>query len=131
MAGRLRVAAPAAEAFAGGRAALAAGDSTQAALRLGVALRLEPGFAETCSTRSVAHGLEPALALVAGDALRLLGRESEALAAFDMARGASSAASTPAALTGDVPGVAGAPARPTTATARATPTTTCGRRPGL
>jgi hypothetical protein len=30
---------------------------------------------------------DPALALVAGDALRLLGRESEALAAFDHARG--------------------------------------------
>ena len=32
--------------IAGGQAALAAGDSTQAALRLGVAMRLEPGFAE-------------------------------------------------------------------------------------
>jgi hypothetical protein len=31
--------------------------------------------------------VDPALALVAGDALRLLGRESEALVAFDLARG--------------------------------------------
>ena len=35
------------DAFASGRAALAAGDSTQASLRLAVALRLEPGFAES------------------------------------------------------------------------------------
>ena len=41
----------------------------------------------TCSRRSGSQGVDPALALVAGDALRLLGRESEALAAFDIARG--------------------------------------------
>ncbi len=78
----------AAEAYAGGRAALGAGDGPAAAVGLGVALRLEPAFAQdvldVIGERAIA---EPALALVAGDALRLLGRETEALAAFDRARG--------------------------------------------
>ncbi len=86
--------AAAAESFAGGRAALAAGDLAAASLRLGVAIRLEPGFAQ-----GVLDALdplddrlaEPALALVAGDALRLLGREAEALEAFDRARGRAAA----------------------------------------
>ena len=77
----------AAEAFAGGRAALGAGDTAQAAVRLGVALRLEPAYARDVLAAIADQGVDPALALVAGDALRLLGRESEALAAFDMARG--------------------------------------------
>jgi len=77
----------AAEAYAGGRAALAGGDVGEAALRLGVALRLDPGFAEGVLEAVGAWERDPALALVAGDALRLLGREVEALAAFDMARG--------------------------------------------
>lgn len=77
----------AAEAYAGGRAALAAGDTTQAAVRLGVALRLEPGYARDVLSAIGDQAADPALALVAGDALRLLGRESEALAAFDLARG--------------------------------------------
>ena len=81
--------AAAAEAFAGGQAALARGDATNAALRLGVAIRLEPGFAQGVLDAVGPRPAEPALALVAGDALRLLGRESEALAAFDVARGAS------------------------------------------
>ena len=38
---------------------------------------------------------DPALALLAGDALRLLGRETEARAAFDVARGASPVAEVP------------------------------------
>ena len=79
--------AAAAEAFAGGRAALAAGDIAAASLRLGVAIRLEPGFAQGVLDALGDRTDEPALALVAGDALRLLGRESEALAAFDRARG--------------------------------------------
>ena len=79
--------AAAAEAFAGGRAALGGWDPAPAALRLGVALRLEPGFAEAVLEAIGERATEPALALVAGDALRLLGRESEALAAFDRARG--------------------------------------------
>ncbi len=78
--------AAAAEAFAGGRAALARGDTGLATLRLGVAMRLDPEFAEGVLDAVGSWDRDPALALVAGDALRLLGRESEALAAFDRAR---------------------------------------------
>ena len=46
-----------------GRAALAAGDSTQASLRLAVALRLEPGFAESVLESVGPHASEPAIAL--------------------------------------------------------------------
>jgi hypothetical protein len=77
----------AAEAFAGGRAALGAGDIGIAALRLGVALRLDPAFADGVLVALGVWDRDPALALVAGDALRLLGREADALAAFDLARG--------------------------------------------
>jgi tetratricopeptide (TPR) repeat protein len=77
----------AAEAFAGGRAALGAGDTNQAAVRLAVALRLEPGYARDVLDAVGTQKVDAGLALVAGDALRLLGRESEALAAFDLARG--------------------------------------------
>ena len=77
----------AAEAFAGGQAALGAGDTAQAAVRLSVAMRLEPGYARDVLAAVGGQKVDPALALVAGDALRLLGRESEALAAFDLARG--------------------------------------------
>ena len=76
----------AAESYAGGRAALGAGDIEVAAVRLGVALRLEPAFARDVLD-AIGERDEPALLLVSGDALRLLGRESEALAAFDRARG--------------------------------------------
>jgi tetratricopeptide (TPR) repeat protein len=80
--------AAAAEAFAGGRGALARGDTATAALRLGIAIRLEPGFAQAAlAAIGDRSSTEPVLALVAGDALRLLGREHEALAAYDMARG--------------------------------------------
>lgn len=88
--------AAAAEAFAGGRAALASGDVAAASLRLGVAIRLEPGFAQGVLDAMGDRASEPALALVAGDALRLLGRESEALAAFDRARGRPVATQDPA-----------------------------------
>ena len=88
---RTRAATPAstgaAEAFAGGLAALGAGDTAQAAVRLSVALRLEAGYARDVLAAIGDQEVDPALALVAGDALRLLGRESEALAAFDLARG--------------------------------------------
>jgi tetratricopeptide (TPR) repeat protein len=77
----------AAEAFAGGRAALGAGETAEAAVRLSVALRLEPGYARDVLAAVGTQKMDPALALVAGDALRLLGRESEALVAFDLARG--------------------------------------------
>jgi len=52
-----------------------------------VALRLEQGYARDVLAAIGERASDPALALVAGDALRLLGRESEALAAFDIARG--------------------------------------------
>lgn len=81
----------ASEAFAGGRAALARGDSTRAALLLGVAMRLAPEFAEDVLRAVSGHDDQPLLALVRGDALRLLGRESEALEAFDRARGRAAA----------------------------------------
>jgi hypothetical protein len=84
----------AAEAFAGGRAALAKGDTSRAALLLGVAMRLEPGFAEDVLRAVAGRDDQPLLALVRGDALRLLGREAEALAAFDRARGRSSGTAT-------------------------------------
>ena len=81
--------AAAAEAFAGGRAALAGGDVGLAAHRLGVAMRLDAGFAEGVLDAVGDWDRDPALALVAGDALRLLGREAEAHLAFDRARGRS------------------------------------------
>lgn len=87
------------DAFASGRAALAAGDSAQASLRLAVALRLEPGFAESVLESVGPHASDPSIALVAGDALRLLGRETEARAAYDVARGAASPSPTPSATT--------------------------------
>lgn len=80
----------AAEAFAGGRAALGRGDASRAALLLGVALRLEPAFAEDVVQAVSGRDDQPMLALVRGDALRLLGREVEAIEAFDRARGRSS-----------------------------------------
>jgi tetratricopeptide (TPR) repeat protein len=79
--------AAAAEAFAGGRGALAAGDIPTAALRLSVAIRLEPKFAQGVLTAIGDRATVPLLALVAGDALRLLGREHDALEAYDTARG--------------------------------------------
>jgi hypothetical protein len=84
----------AAEAFAGGRGALAAGDVATAALELGVAIRLEPDYAQAALDAIGDRITEPRLALVAGDALRLLGRDSEALVAFDTARGRSSPVGT-------------------------------------
>jgi tetratricopeptide (TPR) repeat protein len=77
----------AAEAFAGGRAALGSGDPAMAALRLGVAIRLEPKYAQAVLAVIGDRAGDPFLALVAGDALRLLGREHEALDAYDRARG--------------------------------------------
>ncbi len=82
----------AAEAFAGGRAALARGDASRAALLLSVAIRLEPAFAADVARAVAGRDDQPLLALVRGDALRLLGREREALDAFERARGRSSAA---------------------------------------
>jgi hypothetical protein len=96
----------AAESFAGGRAALGAGDTTQAAVSLGVALRLEPGYArEVLEAIGERADVDPALALVAGDALRLLGRESDARLAYDLARGHSPASNDDGEDAGDPEGV--------------------------
>jgi hypothetical protein len=56
---------------------------------MGVALRLDPGFATEVLDVIGTRATEPGLVLVAGDALRILGREQEALNAFDIARGAA------------------------------------------
>jgi hypothetical protein len=93
--------AAAAEAFAGGRAALGAGDVSRAASELGVALRLEPGFADAVLGALEGRPADPLLELVRGDALRLLGRESEALEAFDRARGGAPAAGATTAEPGE------------------------------
>ena len=79
--------AAAAEAFAGGRAALAGGRRGDR----GAPARASPcastrASPRACSRPSGTWERDPALALVAGDALRLLGREAEALVAFDLAR---------------------------------------------
>ncbi|HEY4189011.1 MAG TPA: hypothetical protein VGM28_01200 [Candidatus Limnocylindrales bacterium] len=112
----------AAEAFAGGQAALAADDPASAALRLGVAVRLEPGFAQAIVDAVGPRPADPALALLAGDALRLLGRETEARAAFDVARGVSPATRDPepepepepgAVAVSDLASAPTQPARPT------------------
>ncbi|OGO55411.1 MAG: hypothetical protein A2V85_16120 [Chloroflexi bacterium RBG_16_72_14] len=97
----------AAEAFAGGRAALGGGDLHAAALRLGVALRLEPAFAEAVLDAIGDRAVDPGLALFAGDALRLLGREAEALAAFDRARGHPAADAPGTAATTGITGETG------------------------
>lgn len=76
----------AADAFAGGRVALDRGDTAAAVIRLGVAIRLDPGFASAVVEAVGALPEDPGLALVAGDALRILGREAEALEAFHVAR---------------------------------------------
>ena len=76
----------AAEAYAGGRGALAHGDLATAAIRLAVSIRLEPAFAQAVLDEIGALPADPGLALVAGDALRILGREGEALEAFHSIR---------------------------------------------
>ena len=91
----------ASEAFAGGRAALARGDSTRAALLLSVAMRLAPEFAEDVLHSVAGRDDHPLLALVRGDALRLLGQEAEALEAFDRARGRASSAASGSLRRGD------------------------------
>ena len=52
-----------------------------------MALRLDPGCAQGVLDAVGERPSDPALALLAGDALRLLGREAEALEAFDVALG--------------------------------------------
>lgn len=76
----------AAESLAAGRAALAAGSIADAGLDLSLAMRLEPGLAEEVLAAVGDAGSEPLLALVAGDALRLLGRNEEAAARYEQVR---------------------------------------------
>jgi predicted negative regulator of RcsB-dependent stress response len=56
-------------------------------------MRLAPEFAENVLHAVTGRDDQPLLALVRGDALRLLGREAEALEAFDRARGRASVSS--------------------------------------
>jgi tetratricopeptide (TPR) repeat protein len=79
-----------------GRAALDAGDPDEAAVRLGIALRVAPALAPAVLD-VVAGRTERNLVLVRGDAYRLVGREIEAQRAYaEAARGAASP--PPAAL---------------------------------
>ncbi len=71
---------------ADGRAALATGDVAGAALGLSLAIRLDPQLAEDILAAIGDGGSAPLLGLVAGDALRLLGRDQEAAASYDRAR---------------------------------------------
>ena len=72
-----------------GRAALEAGDPEEAAVRLGLAIRVAPALAPAVLDL-IAGRTERGLALVRGDAYRLVGREIEARKAFlEAARGAS------------------------------------------
>lgn len=73
-----------------GRAAIEAGDVEAAAIRLGLVLRVAPALAP--AVLDLIEGrTEPGIALVRGDAYRLVGRELEARRAFvDAARGSPS-----------------------------------------
>ena len=72
-----------------GRAALEAGDADEAAVRLGLVLRVAPALAP--AVLDLVEGrTERGMALVRGDAYRLVGREIEARRAFAEASGAGS-----------------------------------------
>jgi tetratricopeptide (TPR) repeat protein len=74
------------EALDAGRAALDAGDVTGAALQLGIVLRMAPALAPAVIDL-VGERHDPGLALVRGDAYRLVGRELDARRAYvDAAR---------------------------------------------
>lgn len=72
--------------LAAARAALAAGDAGSAALHLGLLVRLSPTLADDVIDLIGDHD-DPSLLMVRGDALRVVGRESEARAAYDRATG--------------------------------------------
>jgi hypothetical protein len=73
-----------------GRASLAAGDPEEAAVRLGIALRVAPALAPAVLD-VVAGRTERSLVLVRGDAYRLVGHEIEAQRAYaEAARGSAS-----------------------------------------
>ena len=65
---------------------MATGDITEVALGLSLAIRLDPQLAEEVLTVIGNGGSAPLLELVAGDALRLLGRDHEAAASYGRAR---------------------------------------------
>jgi hypothetical protein len=74
------------EALEAGRAALEAGDVMDAAVRLALVLRIAPALAPAILDL-VGDRHDPPLALVRGDAYRLVGRELEARQAYaDAAR---------------------------------------------
>jgi hypothetical protein len=76
-----------------GRADLDAGDVGRAAVRFGLVLRLSPSMAPAVLDH-VAGRPEPGLAIVRGDAYRLVGREIDARRAFgEAARGLADATS--------------------------------------
>lgn len=91
---------PAAEALEAGRRALAAGDRAAAAVPLGLAIRLGPHLAPAV-LELVDADRGPELALVRGDAYRLVGREADARRAY--------ADATPAAIASPEPAPADAP----------------------
>jgi hypothetical protein len=75
------------EALADGRAALAAGQTGLAAMHLGLVLRLAPALAaDVLESLDAETADAPELALVRGDAYRLVGREREARRAYGRAR---------------------------------------------
>lgn len=67
-----------------GRAAIAAGDPATAALYLGLVVRLAPSLAWSVIDTIGAHD-DPALLMVRGDALRAVGRDTEAQDAYTRA----------------------------------------------
>ncbi len=68
-------------AFEAGRTALEAGDTRSAALHLGLALRTAPALAPAI-LELAAENSDPAIALLRGDAYRLVGHERDARLAF-------------------------------------------------
>jgi hypothetical protein len=72
---------PAGQALADGRTAIVGGRFDEAAVRLGLALRLDPSVAPAV-LELLADTNAPELALTRGDAYRLLGREAEARRAY-------------------------------------------------
>jgi len=73
-----------------GRVALAAGQTALASMHLGLAIRLDPALApavlDVLDALGAAEADRPELALVRGDAYRLVGREREARRAYGRAR---------------------------------------------
>jgi len=86
-------------AIAAGRAELEAGHLAVAAVHLGVALRADPDSAASI-LEAIGERHDAGLELVRGDALRLLGREAEAVEAFAAAASALTDPARPSAQPG-------------------------------